>query len=350
MAEPSLLDFNALLAPIPGDDPAGQRVPFAVQQQLEELRKEEHPEAYAEDDPMRPTTFKKADWGGIVELARKTLIENSKDLLVAARLTEALTRLRGFQGLHDGLHLLRELVDQCWDRLRPPVEDGDVEVRAGPFYWLDDPDKGARFPTTVRLLPLVVGESGNYGWLHWRQSQEGRGQVSHEEFEQAAQATPPDDIARVTGEIARCREELDGLVRGLGVRMGAQAPGLTSLRQALEECHGLAAQIVRRKRPVFPGETDTSNEGAVPAAEGPAPAGRPASREEVYRQLARAAEVLQGLEPHSPIPYLIKRAVELGALPFPQLIQALIRDPNVLAELNRELGLGEGPRQEPAGE
>jgi hypothetical protein len=36
---------------------------------------------------------------------------------------------------------------------------------------------------------------------------------------------------------------------------------------------------------------------------------------------------------------LICRAVELGALPFPQLMQALIRDDSVLNELNREMGI-----------
>jgi hypothetical protein len=49
--------------------------------------------------------------------------------------------------------------------------------------------------------------------------------------------------------------------------------------------------------------------------------------------------MLQQIEPHSPIPYLVKRAVELGALPFPRLIQQLIRDGNVLTELKREMGI-----------
>ena len=41
------------------------------------------------------------------------------------------------------------------------------------------------------------------------------------------------------------------------------------------------------------------------------------SRAQVYQQLAQAAAMLQRLEPHSPIPYLINRAVELGACPSP---------------------------------
>jgi predicted component of type VI protein secretion system len=68
-----------------------------------------------------------------------------------------------------------------------------------------------------------------------------------------------------------------------------------------------------------------------------------ASRADVYQRLAEAADLLEQLEPHSPIPYLIRKAVELGGLPFPLLMRALIRDDNVLMEMHRELGIKEAP-------
>src|SRR5437870_2984877 len=80
-------------------------------------------------------------------------------------------------------------VDQCWDRLHPVIEDDDMDVRAGPFYWLDDPDKGARFPNALRMIPIVFGEAGSYTWIDWRQSQDGKGKVSREDFEKAIVAT-----------------------------------------------------------------------------------------------------------------------------------------------------------------
>ena len=58
-----------------------------------------------------------------------------------------------------------------------------------------------------------------------------------------------------------------------------------------------------------------------------------------------AAAALQRLEPHSPIPYLINRAVELGALSFPELMRILIRNSDVLAGLNRELGIKQNPEE-----
>ena len=71
--------------------------------------------------------------------------------------------------------------------------------------------------------------------------------------------------------------------------------------------------------------------------------GRPrlSTREDIYHALAEAADALERLEPHSPVPFLVRRAVELGALPFPLLMAALIRDSGVLSEMNRELGIKE---------
>ena len=50
------------------------------------------------------------------------------------------------------------------------------------------------------------------------------------------------------------------------------------------------------------------------------------------------ADLLERLEPHSPIPYLIRRTVELGAMPFPQLMKALLVDVD-FTNMNRELGI-----------
>ena len=131
MPSPSVLDVDALIAPIPGDSPAGGSVPFAVREKLEEYRKEVNPNDFAPDDPLRPESAQKADWAAVVRLAQETLTETSKDLLVAARLTEALTREHGFGGLRDGLRLMRRLVAECWVRLNPAIEsEDDLEVRA----------------------------------------------------------------------------------------------------------------------------------------------------------------------------------------------------------------------------
>ena len=112
------------------------------------------------------------------------------------------------------------------------------------------------------------------------------------------------------------------------------------------ECRALAQQILQRKGPDLsqagPEEGDGEAGGAAPSGGGGSFLGRQvALAMQVYQQLDQAATLLQQLEPHSPIPYLIKRAVELGALSFPELMRRLIRDADVLLAMNRELGIKE---------
>jgi type VI secretion system protein ImpA len=346
MASNGLLDFEALLAPIPGDAPSGTAIPFETKQKLEEDRKEINPEDFAPNDPDRPKTAKKADWVAIERRAKEALIKNSKDLLLAARLTESLTRQKekGFAGLRDGLRLMREMVEQCWDRLYPAIEDGDLEVRAGPFNWLDDPEKGARFPMAIRMVPLVGAEGlPSYGWLDWKTSLEGKGPISKEGFDKVRRAASFEDCQKVEKAIAESKEEIAKLLAVLNKKMGPVAPGLTGLRQALDECHALIKEILSEKRPAEP-EKGNIPAGAKPGASGVSPKAM-ATRADVYQQLNQAAALLKEMEPHSPIPYLILRAVELGAMAFPELIKELVREQKIVSDLNRELGIKEAPQK-----
>jgi type VI secretion system protein ImpA len=345
MASEPLIAVEELIAPIPGDNPAGEPVPFEDREKLEELRTEVDPSELDDSDPRKgEMQARKADWGGIIRLTKEILGRKSKDLLTAARLTEALVKKHGFAGLRDGLQLIRGMIDQAWDRLNPVIEvEDDMELRAGPFNWLDDPDRGSRFPSTLRTTPMLAGEDGSpYGWVDWKLSQDGKGKVTREQFDRAIHAAPLEKVRESLADLNSASQELQGLTKSLGEKMGAVAPGLTGLRQALEECRMLAQQMVNIKAP--PGSEDEGG-GEAGGGESGGGEGKPrraaGSREEAYRQLAQAAAILQQLEPHSPIPYLVQRACALGALPFPQMIKALIREPNVLSELARELGIKE---------
>jgi type VI secretion system protein ImpA len=350
MLSQELLDFPALLAPIPGGQPAGTSVPFAIREQLEKARKEEDPDDYAPDDPRRPDKRTGADWATILRLTQSVLQQQSKDLQMAARLTEALLKSHGFAGLRDGLRLLRLLVEQCWDRLYPPVEgQDDLEIRAGAFFWLDDPDHGACLPSSLRMVPLLADDSGSYSWLEWRQAQQGKGAVTREALDRATLVTPREALQAALADLTQGREEIVQSGRLLSEKIGPAAPGLTNLRQSVEDCLALVQQILQRKPTPAAAPAPNGPPVAGPAAVTPRPApARPAAtREEAYGQLAQAAALLKELEPHSPIPYLVQRAVELGGLSFPELMIALIREPAVLADLNRELGIKVSPPQPP---
>ena len=118
--------------------------------------------------------------------------------------------------------------------------------------------------------------------------------------------------------------------------MGDSAPRMIKLREAIEDNRGLVAEIWKRKAPV---EESAGGEGGADGDGTGGGGGSLGSRDAIYRRLQEAADQLERLEPHSPVPFLVRKAVAFGSLPFPDLLKALIRNPDVLAELGRELGI-----------
>ncbi len=63
------------------------------------------------------------------------------------------------------------------------------------------------------------------------------------------------------------------------------------------------------------------------------------SRTEAYRRLSEAADYLLRTEPHSPTPYLVKRAVEWGSMSLPELLEQIVRNEGEMNEIDRLLRL-----------
>ena len=339
------LDFDTLLARLPGDAPAGSSsVFFEIRPKLEELRREFNPA----DIPGTEDPAKSADWVGIEKLTRDTLSTTAKDLRVAGYLIEALVKRYRFDGLAAGLELIRRLFETCWEYLLPVVEDGDLGSRAMPVEnMLDAPDKGLRLPTAVRMVPILRDSAGAWSFLDWLRSQDQKDKdhaALAEALNKAIAGTKPEAITAEAVALDACLEGLGLLTKTMDEKLGGEAPTLQRLREALEDCRRLVGFVLQKTGPARPaGEANpntTTNDAGTTGSSVTTP-GRGASREALYQQLDVLAQELQSLEPHSPIPYLIRRAVKLGALTFPDLIRALVRDANVLNELTREFALPE---------
>ena len=138
------------------------------------------------------------------------------------------------------------------------------------------------------------------------------------------------------------------LDRALTDKLSNNAPGMVGLRQALEEIHDLSKRLAGGG-----GEnatTPSSNDGGTATGGEGLPGGGTggsfqmnlsgvSTREEAYRLIGQVADALARIEPHSPIPDLLHRAIELGRMPFRRLIKELIRDGANLSQVYREFGI-----------
>ncbi len=346
MPSPSRIDIDALLTPIAGANPAGDTVSFVARKKMDDARKEVNPESFAADDPRRPEQPIVADWPGIQRMAIDTLTGASKDLLVAARLTESLVKQFGFGGARDGLQLLKRMIEEAWDRINPPIEEGDLEPRAAAFNWLGDPDRGAFFPNSLRQVALVRLDGAAFGWQYWRDVQDGKGAAKKTDFERAIAVATREECQSVVDDIAGSLLEVEALGVVLEGKMADAAPSLGEIRKAIQDCQTLAQEILSRKGPAPSSAAEASDAGGSASGAGESSARRANNRDEIYARLGELSAQLIQMEPHSPAAYIIQRAVKLGQLPLPQLMKVLIRNQEVLNELNRDLDLGyESPNE-----
>ncbi len=114
-------------APIPGDNPSGADVSYepefeALEGELQKM--------------SSPTASGGVDWKKVAGLAETILETKSKNLLVAAYLNYALLKTEGLRGLSDGVHVLRELLENYWETLYPPKKR--MRGRVNAITWWSD--------------------------------------------------------------------------------------------------------------------------------------------------------------------------------------------------------------------
>jgi len=353
-----LLDLETLLAPLPGDNPAGEDISFADDyDQIKEARRADDPNEPRGDWGEEP---KVAEWRKVRELATEVLTQKSKDLQVACWLCEAVTQLHGFAGLHDGLELLRDLIENFWDTLYPPLEDGDLEPRSGKLIWL-----ATNLPPVIQRIPVTAPEAGAYGWQRWDESRQlenlGRqkpeameqaiadGKITAATFDKAVRDTSVDFYRDLYEAVGLCRTGIETLERLVDERFGRSAPSLIAIRTATQACYQLIERLAREKgvtaaTTTEPGaavgeETTAGVAGGTTTAAVTLPATALQNRQEALRRLEEIALFFRQTEPHNPVSYLIERAVKWGNMTLLEWLQEIKNEGESLEGLLKTLGI-----------
>ncbi|MEW5773757.1 MAG: type VI secretion system protein TssA [Thermodesulfobacteriota bacterium] len=356
---PTILDLAALLAPIPGDDPAGESLRYAdTYDTVKEARRM--------DDPSLPqgvweAELKKADWNLVVKVCEEALARKSKDLQLAAWLVEALLNMHGFAGLREGLTLIAGLCERYWETMHPRMEGEDLEMRLSPLHWMN-----AKMAVALKLAPVTAPrdmDARPYAFVDWETANalehlavrdkgayaeaEREGKTTRAKFLGSVMFTSASHFARLAADLAECVRLTEALEAFLDKNCGRNSPSLVKFRETLKEIRRLAEKFHHEKDNGEAGaEPDASHaaygeEESVDEQEG-APerrVGRIRSRSEAYRMLSEAADYLMTTEPHSPVPYLVKRAVSWGNMSLSELLAEIVNDQSDLHAIHSLLGL-----------
>ncbi len=371
-AAPAAPRLQSLLAPIPGDRPAGESLRYeGTYDAVREARRSESPHL-PQDIWQRER--KTADWDRVEELCVEALSHRSKDLQIAAWLMESWIHLRGFEGAAAGMELLTGLVDGFWEDLFPELDEDGAELRVSPIVWINE-----KLAHELRLVPMVGHqgeEDATVSWAdveraRWWERTRGAGTsgkrgakgeeapMGLDEIRSRVAAAPNRALRERQESIQQVIESTRALESRLDGLLGADSPSLVGFRELLQGMADWFEGVVDPTEDEEP-EMEEQHQGAGP--EGSAPSGEATSgadlpsegggdpigtREEAYAMLSRAARRLERLEPHSPTPYLIKRAVEWKDMGLGDLLQEFADQGLDLKSLVTLLGLDVGDR--PAG-
>jgi type VI secretion system protein ImpA len=323
---------EGLLNAIPGDNPSGKTLRYdPVYDKIREARREE--DVLPQGDWSREV--KKADFPLVIKLATESLSTKSKDLQLAAWLTEAVMFRDHIAGLREGLDLLRGFMETFWDSLYPEIDDGDLEFRAGPLGWV-----GSKLDGPVRRLPLTktkfdyfkYQESRRVGYEADAVNEEkaaaraaaiAEKKCTAEEFDEAVRATGDAYYEKLSANLVAALESLQALETLSDEKFGREAPSFANLRTALEELQDFVKQYHKPAGEVTEETAEAPAEEAVDesaAASGPAAAKKksvtaePADRDDAMQRLTIVAHFLRHESPLNPVPYLLLRALRWGEL------------------------------------
>ena len=370
------IEIDALLSPIPGENPAGESLLYAgLYDEIREARRED--ENLAQGEWRRDR--KVANWSEVVKLATEALSRKTKDIQVAAWLTEALVKTRGLYGFIDGLVVIRGLLERYWDQLYPEVDEGDPEARANALLWMD---RTLVLPKALKETQLSNSPTGlKYTYLQFeegrkfdvpehldqldsedlrrisdlKQQAEDEGKITTEQWRIAEAATPLTFFEERQLLLEQCRQEFNALDRVIDEKFGRYAPGMGEIKRTLEDLRSCVDRIIKEKRkfepaPIAPVPEVVSAE-SEPYVEARFTTGAIQTRTEALRRLAEVAHYFRVTEPHSPVSYLVQRAIKWGQMPLESWLEDVIKNDGVLGQLRETLGLdggtdGSGPISE----
>lgn len=337
-----------ILAPIEGESPGGVSLRYdPIYDEIKELRREEDDLTQGAWQHERKT----ADYLKVIRMTSELIATRSKDLQLAAWLTEALVNEKGYEGLLDGLLLLNGLLSTFWESLYPELDEEDLEIRAAPLNWI-----GIKLDLALRKVPMT---RDGYGFYQYKESRTvgyeaqaktdaekknrkklvGEGKLEPEAFDKSFEDTPKAFYLKLEKDLDGCIAQIKAIGKLCDEKFGDDTPSFGTMEKSLTEIRHTAHMLLEKKREKEPDPVEEKPaegaEGEAAGAEGavigeagvagvagpgmrnlviPLISSEPADVREAVANVAAAAALLRKKEPFSPAPYMMLRGLRWGEL------------------------------------
>ncbi|MAP24065.1 MAG: type VI secretion system protein TssA [Rickettsiales bacterium] len=356
------LPLEDFLKPIAKDDPSGPSLRY--ENIYDDIR-----EAMRSEDPNLPQgvwqrKIKQPDWKTAEKLCTDALIKQSKDLQIAAWLIECLIHNKDINTITQGFQLFHDLTVKFWDTVHPQIpEDGDIDFRLSPFIWLNE--KLSMQLNEIKINAKTMVGATLYTFNTWIELTRNRDLYQVEDrpedpevidqvgstnnptildLQNNIDKTPIDFYQNLKEQCEAINDICLSIEEFLDQKFKDESLTLFKIKKVLKDIITFCGEILhKRTEQNVTAERDDGHEteeagydipqapeqdtpSSIPSVKSinQSSAGNPAnSREQAYENILKSADFLEKLEPHSPVPFLIKKAAALRNKNFVEVMKEL---------------------------
>jgi type VI secretion system protein ImpA len=276
---------------------------------------------FGNDTPLPADT----EWRQIREQSLAALAQ-SRDFRLLAHFAAAVVRIEGLIAFCRVITVADRWLSDYWDQVFPRVDE-DALLRKNALNALAD---RMAIVDAVRRTPVVSHRQ--LGSFCLRDLELATGQLTPTEsdgkapnvaqIEATLAATPPADLAALSGEIKAGMGSVRNIVTTMQTRGGFEsAPDFDALLRPLSRIDKLLTEHLPAATPAAANEAESAPDVG---AEGPARSGGSVtdikSRQDAVRALDAVAAFFRANEPSSPVPIFVERAKRLVSMSFMEVL------------------------------
>ncbi len=329
--------------------------------------------ARQEDDPLLAqgnwvTELKIADWDFVKEQCAELLSRTSKDMKLALWYVDALSHTDHLAGISHGISLLQALNDEYWLTMYPPLdgEEDSMDIRAGLLSWFVK-----TLTDDLKQLSLSDTKAGNYNYNYYltardhdkqrQQNPDGEtpNQLILSDYNHAIKNSSDLWQQTLMTNLMTVIEQWQTLTDQLNNLMGMDAPvfaPVTDLLAALSQhLRSLLPESAINANEAGSDDTadivDSDNESldnagqtvkttnAKPTSFNPSNRDHQSNRQQALKLLGQIQDYFATNEPHSPVTFLLGRAIDWADMPLDQWLTHIIKNEDQLAMLSDMIGI-----------
>lgn len=333
--------------------------------------------ARQEDDPLLAqgnwvTELKVADWGFVKNQCAELLSDTSKDMKLALWYVDALSHTDHLAGISQGLSLLQALNDEYWLTMYPPLdgEEDSMDIRAGLLSWFVK-----ALTDDIKQLSLADTKTESYDYNYYltardhdKQRQqnpdsETSNHLTLSDYNHAIKNSSEAWQQALMSNLNRVTEQWQDLTDQLNDLMGMDAPVFAPVTDLL-------VALTQHLRPLIPEYADTTNnmspEGIADTVNStddnestmldgnkslastknvtltdfnPSNRDHQSNRQQALKLLAQIQEYFATNEPHSPVTFLLGRAIDWADMPLDQWLAHIIKNEDQLSMISDMVGI-----------